>query len=361
MIRFDCRLARTDFELQVAFEAERGVTALFGPSGSGKSTIIRLLAGLEEPDDGRIEIDGTMLLDTRARIAVPPHKRRIGLVFQDALLFPHFSVRKNLTYGHFFTPASERRIGQDAVIAVLGIEHLLERRPDTLSGGERQRVSIGRALLASPRLLLMDEPLASLDSARKLEILPFIEKLRDEFTIPIIYVSHSADEISRLANHVVRLERGLVVTAGKAADVLPSKAPLMGGEHPEARSILSAPVKSILPEYGVTVLDHPAGEIVVPGCHKGTGEMRFGIRASDVTVTTTGAGRTTVGSVLHGHVLTIVEHEGDAALISIQLKGGEKLRASASRLMIDRLGLAVGQPVEAIVHKASVDQPGSTG
>ena len=191
MIRFACRLTRPGFALDAAFTAGPGVTALFGPSGSGKSTVIRLLAGLERPEEGRITLGDSVLLDTESRRAVPPHRRRIGLVFQDALLLPHLSVKANLTYGRWFTPRGERRIAFDPVVEVLGIGHLLDRRPTTLSGGERQRVAIGRALLASPRLLLMDEPLASLDQARRQEILPFIERLRDAFAIPVVYVSHA--------------------------------------------------------------------------------------------------------------------------------------------------------------------------
>ena len=220
MISFDCTLARNGFRFEAAFEVNGGITALFGASGSGKSTTIRLLAGLERPDRGRIAANGTVLLDTQQRVCLAPHRRRIGLVFQDAHLFPHLPVRANLAYGRWFTPKAERRIKFDPVVEVLGIGHLLGRRPSTLSGGERQRVAIGRALLTSPRLLLMDEPLASLDSYRKLEILPFIERLRDEFSIPIVYVSHAVDEVARLATQVVKLENGRVTASGQPAEVL---------------------------------------------------------------------------------------------------------------------------------------------
>ncbi len=262
MIRFDCALARPDFALDVAFEAGQGVTALFGPSGSGKSTVIRLLAGLERPDRGVITLDDKRLLDTAGRIDVPSHRRRMGLVFQDALLLPHLSVRSNLTYGRFFTPGAERRIALDAVIDVLGIGHLLSRSPWTLSGGERQRVAIGRALLTSPRLLLMDEPLASLDAARKLEILPFIEKLRDEFGIPILYVSHAVEEVARLAARVVRLAAGKVAAIGPPGEVLGETA---AEDRFEAVSLLTARCRGYRPDYAVTIFDHPAGEIIVPG------------------------------------------------------------------------------------------------
>jgi molybdate transport system ATP-binding protein len=221
MIRFDCRLVRPAFVFDAAFEAGPGITALFGPSGSGKTTAIRLLAGLERVERGAIALGDRPLLDTQAGINLPPYRRRIGLIFQDALLLPHLPVRANLNYGRWFTPPADRRIGFDPVVEVLGIGHLLGRRTDTLSGGERQRVSIGRALLASPQLLLMDEPLASLDNARKEEILPFIEQMRDVFAIPIIYVSHAVEEVRRLATQVVMLDEGRVVASGPPAAVLP--------------------------------------------------------------------------------------------------------------------------------------------
>ena len=180
-----------DFAVDASFESAGRLTALFGPSGSGKTTLINLIAGLIRPDRGRIAVDGRRLVDTDAGLFVPKHRRRIGMVFQDARLFPHMSVAGNLRYGRWFTPGAERYADFDAVVELLGIGHLLDRRPAKLSGGEKQRVAIGRALLASPKLLLMDEPLASLDEARKAEILPYIERLRDETKIPIVYVSHS--------------------------------------------------------------------------------------------------------------------------------------------------------------------------
>lgn len=219
MIEFDCRLTRGDFKLDARFGIGPGVTALFGPSASGKSTIIRLLAGLERADSGRIAQDGRVLVETASEVFVPAHRRRFGLVFQEAWLLPHLSVKGNLAFARWFTPVSERRITLENVVEVLDLAPLLERRVTSLSGGERQRVAIGRALLTSPRLLLMDEPLASLDARRKLEILPFIETLRDEFRIPILYVSHSMEEVTRLAGTIVRLDEGRVIAVETAQDL----------------------------------------------------------------------------------------------------------------------------------------------
>jgi molybdate transport system ATP-binding protein len=210
-IEVTARLRRGEFTLDAAFAAEGRIVALFGPSGSGKSTLLNVIAGLVRPDQARVTVGGRVLADTAAGVRVPVHRRRVGYVFQEARLFPHMSVAQNLSYGHWFAPRAERYGTAEEVVALLGIGHLLGRRPDNLSGGEKQRVAIGRALLASPRLLLMDEPLASLDAARKAETLPYIERLRDELAIPIVYVSHSREEIERLTLEIVHLEDGRVV------------------------------------------------------------------------------------------------------------------------------------------------------
>ena len=219
MITVNVALKLGSFDLDVAFENDAGITALFGRSGSGKSMTINLIAGLARPDRGRIVLDNTTLVDTEAHIFLPAYRRRVGLVFQDAQLFPHLSVKQNLLFGRWFAPKSERNIAFSRVVETLGIGHLLARKPALLSGGEKQRVAIGRALLATPQILLMDEPLASLDTERKLEILPLIEQLRDEFRIPIVYVSHAIEEVARLAASVVVMDHGHVVAVGTVEDV----------------------------------------------------------------------------------------------------------------------------------------------
>jgi molybdate transport system ATP-binding protein len=205
--------AQGDFTLDVSFETDARVVGLFGPSGSGKTTILNVIAGLVRPHAGRVVIDGRVLVDTERSIFVPAHKRRVGYVFQDGLLFPHLTVRRNLAYGRWFTPRAERFGTFEEIVGLLGLAHLLDRSPRRLSGGEKQRVAIGRALLASPRLLLMDEPLASLDEARKSETLPYIERLRDELSVPIVYVSHSLAEVERLTSHIARLDGGRIAPA----------------------------------------------------------------------------------------------------------------------------------------------------
>ncbi len=199
------------FIIEADLRLEGLVTALSGPSGAGKTSLLNIIAGLVRPDEGRVVFNGEVWCDTSAGVFVPAHKRRIGYVFQEGRLFPHFNVRRNLMYGRWFRKAREGRIAPQEVIELLGIGHLLERRPGNLSGGEAQRVAIGRALISDPDLLLMDEPLASLDAARRAEILPHIEKLRDRFHLPTIYVSHMREEIERLANEIVTLDAGKVI------------------------------------------------------------------------------------------------------------------------------------------------------
>jgi len=203
-----------DFTLSARFESAGGITAVFGPSGAGKTTLVNAIAGLIAPDRGRIAIDGTVLFDSERRINLPPHRREIGYIFQEGRLFPHLSVSHNLDYGRRMRglPADAKQL--ERIVGLLDIGHLLERRPGKLSGGERQRVAIGRALLTRPRLLLLDEPLASLDAARKREILPYLERMRDEVGVPMVYVSHQAAELRRIATSVVRLEAGRVAAAG---------------------------------------------------------------------------------------------------------------------------------------------------
>lgn len=204
-----------DIRIDFGFESKKAcVIALYGPSGSGKTSIISMIAGLMRPDSGKISLNGTTFFDSSARINLAPEKRGIGYVFQDGKLFPHLTVRSNLEYGMRLVPRSRRNVGFDSVVNLLGIESLLHRRPARLSGGEKQRVAIGRALLTSPKLLLMDEPLASLDSDRKDEVLPFIKRLRESYNIPIIYVSHLPEEIASIADTVLVIKNGKLTASG---------------------------------------------------------------------------------------------------------------------------------------------------
>lgn len=215
-LNVDCGVTLGDFALDVRFTAGPGITVLFGPSGAGKTTILSLVAGLIRPDRGRIELNGEVLCDVAAGVFVPAHKRRIGLVFQDAQLFPHLTVAQNLAFGGWFNQQSNG-LRRETVVDVLGIGHLLERRPALLSGGEKSRVALARALLSSPRLLLMDEPLSALDEAKRAAILPLVERVRDEFGVPMLYVTHSREEALRLARRVVRIVAGRVAAEETSA------------------------------------------------------------------------------------------------------------------------------------------------
>jgi len=215
-------LKQGDFTLDVAFEGGSGLTALFGPSGAGKTTVLNLIAGVQRPETGRIVVADRTLLDTDAGIYIPAHRRRVGVVFQDAQLFPHLTVDQNIRFGRWFTPPEEGALPIGLVVDVLGVADLLERRPAKLSGGEKQRVALARALLSSPQILLMDEPLSGLDDARRSEIMALIERVRDEFAIPIVYVTHTRDEVRRLASRVVQMEAGRVVAVGTTAELLGS-------------------------------------------------------------------------------------------------------------------------------------------
>jgi molybdate transport system ATP-binding protein len=214
MLTVDVEKRLGDFALAARFETPGGATALFGPSGAGKTAVVNMIAGLVTPDRGRIALDDTVLFSSAAKVNVAPHRRNIGYVFQEGRLFPHLTVGQNLGYGRWMRGLPREQDEEKRVIALLDLAAFVKRRPGHLSGGERQRVAIGRALLMRPRLLLLDEPLASLDFARKAEILPYLERLRDEAHVPIVYVSHLADEVRRIATTVVRIEAGRVVACG---------------------------------------------------------------------------------------------------------------------------------------------------
>lgn len=220
-LRVSAYQKRNGFTLDVAFESASPLTALFGPSGSGKTSVLNLIAGIQRPDRGRIAVAGHVLTDTDARIFVPPHLRRVGFVFQDAQLFPHLTVEQNIKFGQWFTrKQGKSELPLKVVVGVLGIDSLLKRRPATLSGGERHRVAIARALLSSPRILLMDEPLSGLDDARRDEIMTLIERVRDDFSVPIVFVTHNVEEVRRLASRVIRIVAGRVIATGTPAEVL---------------------------------------------------------------------------------------------------------------------------------------------
>ena len=350
-----------DFLLDVAFEAEGGLTALFGPSGSGKTSLVNLVGGLMRPDAGTIAVEGRVLVDTAANVFVPKHRRRLGYVFQDARLFPHLTVRQNLVYGRWFTPKAERYQSFDRVVDLLGIAPLLERRPSLLSGGERQRVAIGRALIASPRLILMDEPLAALDEARKAEILPYIRRLRDEAGIPILYVSHSVAEVQQLATTVVVLSAGKVVAKGDPAATLRRLDLYPMTDEVEAGSVLDTRVERHDERFGLTLLVSPAGTLHVPRLSAAIGSpVRLRLRARDVMIATRPPEGLSALNVLSGTIRAIADSGPASADIRLDCHGTE-IFARITRLSVETLQLAVGMPVQAVVKTVSFDRNGGTG
>jgi molybdate transport system ATP-binding protein len=343
------------FTLDVAFAAPSpGVVALFGPSGAGKSSVVAGIAGLARPDWGRVAIDGTVLLDTDRGVALAPERRRVGVVFQDARLFPHMSVETNLRYGLNRAAHAERRIAFDPVVEMLGIRHLLGRRPHTLSGGERQRVAVGRALLAQPRLLLMDEPLASLDAARKAEVLPFLERLRDTIRLPILYVSHDWSEVSRLADTLVLLERGRVVAAGPIAELAADpRLPLAARD--DVGAVFDATVEAHDPARGLTRIAFAGGTLLAPelGTAAGT-RVRLRIAAREVSLATEAPRGISVHNILAGHVAAIAPgHAPALAIVAVRVRAATLL-AQVTADAVMQLGLAEGVRVFALVKSVAV-------
>ena len=357
MLEVDVNHRLGAFTLDARFTSEGRVTALFGRSGAGKTSLVNCLAGLIRPDRGRIVVDGHVLFDDRAGVCVPPHRRRIGYVFQEGRLFPHLTVRQNLLFGRWFTPPGERRARVEPVVDLLGLRPLLDRRPGGLSGGEKQRVALGRALLADPRLLLMDEPLASLDTARKEEILPYIERLRDETRVPMVYVSHSVPEVTRLASTMVVLSEGRVEAAGLVGAVM-SRLDLVGviGRE-EAGAVLETVVAGIDAASGLTTLRSLAGDLYAPRLDLRPGTpVRVRIRARDVMIATRPPSDLSALNVLEGKVAEV--GGGDAASVEIRLDcRGESLVARLTRHSVARLDLHAGRTVYAVVKAVAIDGP----
>jgi molybdate transport system ATP-binding protein len=348
------RKSRDGFALDVAFDAPTpGVVALFGRSGCGKSTTIDLIAGLLAADEGYVRLDAATLVDTSARARVPAEKRRIGYVFQDSRLFPHFTVASNLRYGQRRARGVEQRIGFDEVVALLGLGALLARSPHQLSGGERQRVALGRALLSQPRLLLLDEPLASLDAARREEVLPYFEVLRDRLSIPMVYVSHQFDEVLRLATHVVLLDQGKVVAQGSPSDV---------SLRPELRAIVG-------PDAVGAVLDGTIGAVEesrnLAELRLGKGTLRISARdvhvgasirvqllARDIILATERPHGLSVRNAIEGVVDDITADEDDAQLVRVDI-GGAFVLSRVTTAAVEALALRRGSAVWVLIKAVS--------
>jgi molybdate transport system ATP-binding protein len=352
----DVRHRQGTFTLEARIHSQGRLTALFGQSGAGKTTLVNAIGGLIRPSEGRIEVNGRVLVDTARGIFVPKHKRRIGYVFQEGRLFPHLDVRQNLLFGRWFTPRRERVADFSAIVALLGIGHLLDRRPSTLSGGEKQRVAIGRALLTDPQLLLMDEPLASLDEARKDEIYPYIERLRDEGDVPMVLVSHSVAEIARLATSIVILAGGRVTAAGPAEEILRQTNLFPQAGPAETGALIDTRVAHHEEAFGLTVLQAKAGTLTVPRLDLPAGApLRVRLRARDIILSLNALEGLSALNVLPGTVCTVGDSNGSSVDVTLDC-GGDSLVARVTRKSVERLGLRPGLPIHAIIKSIAFDR-----
>jgi len=341
------------FSLAVRFDCPmQGITALFGPSGCGKTTVLRCVAGLQRMA-GRLRVGDQTWQDDARRLFLRPHRRPIGYVFQEAGLFRHLSVRRNLEYGLRRVAPGERRVRPDEVADLMGIRKLLERRPDRLSGGQRQRVAIARALLTSPRLLLMDEPLASLDRKSKQEILPYLERLHDELAMPVLYVSHAPDEVARLADHLVLLEAGRVRACGRLGD-LRARLDLARDLGAEADAIIEAEIAAHDPAYHLSYLDFSGGRFSVARIDLPIGhQARLRVLARDVSITLQPQTDTSILNIFPALVIGLAENGAARTLVRLDLAGTPVL-AGITRKSAERLQLTPGKRVYAQVKAVAL-------
>jgi molybdate transport system ATP-binding protein len=354
MFRVSLVKRRKEFTLAASFAAPTpGVIALFGRSGSGKTTVVDMIAGLLAPDEGEVQLGGTALTDTRRGIAVPPERRRIGYVFQDARLFPHLTVKGNLHYGERRAAASPRYIRFEEVVELLGLGALLHRRPHELSGGERQRVALGRALLAQPQLLLLDEPLASLDVARREEVLPYLETLRDWLSVPMVYVSHQFEEVLRLATYIVLLEGGQVLAAGSVSEM---------SLRPELRRVVAPDLVGAVLDGLVSAVDAAGGTVELA---VGSGKLQVSLRdvpvgarvrvqllARDIILATQPIQGLSVRNALLGTVTEITPDDLASVLVKVDV-GGPVVLARITESARQALRLQPGDAVWALAKAVS--------
>ncbi len=352
-MRVHFKMQRDGFELDAAFSAPPvGVTALFGPSGSGKTTLLRCIAGLERTQ-GWLHVNDELWQDEKT--FVPVHKRPLGYVFQEASLFPHLSVRANLEYGYKRIAASARRVQPEQVVEWLGLAHLIDRRDAmSLSGGERQRVAIGRALLVSPAILLMDEPLSALDTTSKQEILPYLERLHRELDIPVLYVSHAMDEVARLADHLVLMEKGRVVASGALVETL-ARLDLPTAHFDDAGTVIEAAVARHDEAYHLTQLDFPGGHLWVGKVEQPFGtSMRARVLARDVSIATQTPQGSSINNILNARIEEIRDEGPDKVIVRLKVGEAQMLLSRITRRSRDHLGLVEGMYVCAQVKSVAL-------
>lgn len=331
----------------------RGVTAFYGASGSGKTTFLRVMAGLERPVDAHIEVNGVIWQDDRRGIFLPTHQRALGYVFQEASLFGHLNIRRNLEYGMRRTPVATRKVSLDQAVTLLDIGHLMQRQPDTLSGGERQRVAIARALAASPLILLMDEPLAALDVKRKAEIMPYLEGLHDQLAIPVLYVSHAPEEVTRLADHLVLLEAGKVVASGTPSDLL-TRLDLDIAHGDTAGALINATIMEHDPTYHLSCAAFGGGQLFLPRLTATVGQqVRIRIQARDVSLSLARQHDTSILNIVAARVSALSEDAPGQVMVGLDCNG-TRLLARITRKSAVSMQLAPGQPVYAQIKSIAI-------
>lgn len=343
MLDLDLELRLRSFTLQGRLTLEQSIMGLFGPSGCGKSTLLRAIAGLAHPQTGRITLDGETLFDAECGINVPPHRRRIGLVFQDSRLFPHLSIEHNLLYGFKLLPPAQRRFTLAQILDLLDIGHLLQRRPRHLSGGERQRAALGRTLLASPRLLLLDEPLAALDEGRKQQILPFLRRVRDELRLPMLYISHAVNEILYLTPHLAVMEQGRILGQGPFADVIRQEHILGLARSLGLENVLQVTVSRHEPDIGCTTVRYDHHELHLPLSSLPPGTPTWiALRAADVALARQPVAAITIQNQAPGRI-THLRRIADRVLVEVDI--GVPITAEITVKAMRDLQLAQGETV----------------
>ena len=339
----DIELRQGRFILQGSLRLEHPVGGVFGPSGAGKSTLLKVIAGLALPQRGRIVLDGETLYDAERRLHVPPHRRRIGLVFQDSQLFPHLSVKSNLLYGWSLLSPARRRFRLEQILDLLDIGHLLKRRPRHLSGGEKQRVALGRTLLASPRLLLLDEPLASLDEGLKQQIVPFLRRVRDELGIPMLYISHAINEILSLTSQLVVIDQGRLLGQGSLLEVIRQENILHLARSLGLENVLPVEIVQPVPAMGYTVVRYDHHELHLPLCRLPPGARLFAtLRATDIALARRPHADITIRNQIPG-TITALRAMADWVLVEVDI--GVVVQAEVTPKAVQDLQLAVGDSI----------------
>ncbi len=360
MLSLDIQLQRGTFDLEASFALDQPVTGLFGSSGSGKSTLLNLVAGLAHPDNGWLKLGNKSLFDSRKKINLSPDKRQIGVVFQDSQLFPHKAVSQNLLYGYKRTAKKQRRFEMAEIVDLLEIGHLLKKCPTQLSGGEKQRVGLGRALLASPQFLLLDEPLASLDRGLKGQILPFLKRVKDELELPMVYISHSMEEILHLTDHLVVINNGRILGTGHFYDVIKAEAVLGVANSMGLENIITVIITGHDKESGHTVAQIQGNKLLLPYSEKFSINKRYyiSIRSSEIAIAKQHIPHISIQNQLKGKIIHCTK---SASCVAIHVDIGSKVVADITPRAYTELGLQQGDDIYCLIKVHSFAFLGSVG